>query len=101
MGSEEGDGHGAVSKQARKGGRELKAEPVNLTERSKTRTKGGGGAKGKKNGYVSFPKEEQWGVKSSRAGFAEAPLASCPSCSEAGEGRQHSGENFRRARRRW
>ena len=24
----------------------------------------------------------------SRAGFAEAPLAGCPSCSEAGEGRQ-------------
>lgn len=43
--------------------------------------------KERKNRHVSFPKEEQWGVKS-RAGFAKAPLASCPSCSEAGKGRQ-------------
>jgi len=35
--------------------------------------------------YTSFPKEEQWGVKS-RAGFAQALLGSCPSCSEAGKG---------------
>lgn len=76
MGSDTWDGHGTGWGQARKGGTELKAEPWVWQTGIRLGWKwGSGGYQKNKTGCISFPKEEQWGVKS-RAGFVETPLAS-------------------------
>lgn len=51
-----------------------KSRAMSLIDRNKTVMEMGGNQK-EKNGYIPFPKEEQWGVKS-RAEFVEVPLAS-------------------------